>query len=94
MTQGRRASPVGSGWLIGNSTSASRSRHLKRGDRYLRMLLTRRPFGNGPPARRDNGRPLDGLRAWALAVQGPTTTKPPALANKLADLCLTLRDAP
>ena len=82
--------------------SSGSSRHLgrisKRGDRYLRMLLThgaRSVLQAATVAHRCH-RPLDGLRTWALAVQDRTHRNKAvcALANKLARICYaTLRDA-
>lgn len=83
-----------------HSSGASRmlGRISKRGDRYLRMLLTHgaRSVMRAASATRQAGRPLDGLRAWALAVQGRSNHNKAAcaLANKLARICYaTLRDA-
>ncbi|MEZ5512237.1 MAG: IS110 family transposase, partial [Steroidobacteraceae bacterium] len=82
--------------------SSGNSRHLgrisKRGDRYLRMLLThgaRSVLQAATVAQRCH-RPLDPLRTWALAVQSRTHRNKAvcALANKLARICYaTLRDA-
>jgi transposase len=82
--------------------SSGATRHLgrisKRGDRYLRMLLTHgarsvlRAAGVAALA----GKPLDSLRHWALQVQRRTNHNKAAcaLANKLARICYaTLRDA-
>ena len=68
------------------------------GDRYLRMLLTHgaRSVLRMASLARQPGRRLDGLRTWALDVQGRTTHNKAAcaLANKLARICYaTLRDA-
>jgi len=70
----------------------------KKGDRYLRMLLTHgaRSVLRMASLARQAGRRLDGLRAWALEVQGRTNHNKAAcaLANKLARICYaTLRDA-
>ena len=70
----------------------------KKGDRYLRMLLTHgaRAVLRAASVARQFQRPLDGLRAWALAVQGRTNHNKAAcaLANKLARICFAvLRDA-
>jgi transposase len=82
--------------------SSGNSRHLgrisKRGDRYLRMLLThgaRAVLRAATVAQRCH-KPLDPLRTWALAVQARTHRNKAtcALANKLARICYaTLRDA-
>ena len=69
----------------------------KKGDRYLRMLLTHgaRSVLRMASLARQAGRRLDGLRAWALEVQGRTNHNKAAcaLANKLARICYaTLRD--
>ena len=81
--------------------SSGGMRHLgrisKRGDRYLRMLLTHgaRSALRAASVARTVGRPLDGLRTWALGVQGRTNHNKAAcaLANKLARICYaTLRD--
>lgn len=82
--------------------SSGTSRHLgrisKRGDRYLRMLLThgaRSVLQAATIAQRCH-RPLDPLRTWALAVQSRTHRNKAvcALANNLARICYaTLRDA-
>ncbi|MFA6312774.1 MAG: IS110 family transposase [Sterolibacterium sp.] len=70
----------------------------KRGDRYLRMLLTHgaRSVLRAASTSREVGRSLDGLRSWATAVQGRTNHNKAAcaLANKMARICYaTLRDA-
>lgn len=81
--------------------SSGGSRHLgrisKRGDRYLRMLLTHgaRSVLRATTVALRAGRPVDGLRQWAQAVQGRTNHNKAAcaLANKLARICYaTLRD--
>lgn len=81
--------------------SSGSTRHLgrisKRGDRYLRMLLTHgaRSVLRASVVARQAGRPLDGLREWASAVQGRTNHNKAAcaLANKLARICYaSLRD--
>lgn len=69
----------------------------KRGDRYLRMLLTHgaRAVLRAATLARQAGRTLDGLRAWGLAVQGRSNHNKAAcaIANKLARICYaTLRD--
>jgi transposase len=81
--------------------SSGGTRHLgrisKRGDRYLRMLLTHgarsvlRAASNATHA----GKVVDPLRRWALAVQARSNHNKAtcALANKLARICYaTLRD--
>ncbi|MBI5860886.1 MAG: IS110 family transposase [Rhodocyclales bacterium] len=70
----------------------------KRGDRYLRMLLTHgaRSVLRAASVAREVGRSVDGLRTWAMAVQGRTNHNKAAcaLANKMARICYaTLRDA-
>jgi transposase len=69
----------------------------KRGDRYLRMLLTHgaRSVLRAATVAQQRGRPLDALRAWALNVQARThhNRATCALANKLARICYAvLRD--
>ncbi len=69
----------------------------KRGDRYLRMLLTHgaRSVLRAASTARLAGRKLDDLRNWATAVQLRTNHNKAAcaLANKLARICYaTLRD--
>ena len=69
----------------------------KRGDRYLRMLLTHgaRSVLRMASLARQAERPLEGLRAWALGVQGRANHNKAAcaLANKLARICYAcLRD--
>ena len=82
--------------------ASGNSRHLgrisKRGDRYLRMLLTHgaRAVLRAASVAAQAGRTLDGLRRWALAVQARSNHNKAtcALANKLARICYaTLRDA-
>lgn len=82
--------------------SSGNSRQLgrisKRGDRYLRMLLTHgaRALLRAAALAQQTGRTLDGLRAWGLAVQARShhNTAACAVANKLARICYaTLRDA-
>ncbi|WP_136413903.1 IS110 family transposase [Herbaspirillum sp. ST 5-3] len=70
----------------------------KRGDRYLRMLLTHgaRSVLRAASVAQTAGRQLDGLRQWALTVQARSNHNKAAcaLANKLARICYaTLRDA-
>jgi len=72
--------------------SSGNSRYLgrisKRGDRYIRMLLTHgaRSVLRAATVARRTGRPLDRLRTWALQVQQRTNHNKAAcaLANKLA----------
>jgi transposase len=82
--------------------SSGSSRYLgrisKRGDRYLRMLLTHgaRSVLRAASVAQAAGRQLDDLRQWALAVQARSNHNKAtcALANKLARICYaTLRDA-
>jgi transposase len=82
------------------SSGSSRvlGRISKRGDRYLRMLLTHgaRSVLRAAAVARNAGKTLDGLRGWALAVQGRTNHNKAAcaLANKLARVYFaTLRDS-
>jgi transposase len=60
----------------------------KRGNRYIRMLLTHgaRSVLRAATVARRAGRPLDRLRSWALAVQDRTNHNKAtcALANKMA----------
>jgi len=81
--------------------SSGSTRHLgrisKRGDRYLRMLLTHgaRSVLRAATVAERAQRPLDPLRRWALAVQCRSNHNKAtcALANKLARICYaTLRD--
>lgn len=75
--------------------SSGSSRYLgrisKRGDVYLRMLLTHgaRSVLRAAAVATTAGRPLDRLRAWALSVQARTNHNKAAcaLANKLARIC-------
>lgn len=69
----------------------------KQGDMYLRMLLTHgaRSVLRAASAAQAAGKPVEGLRAWALAVQARTNHNKAtcALANKLARICYAcLRD--
>lgn len=69
----------------------------KRGDRYLRMLLTHgaRAVLRAAELARRAGRTLNPLQQWALAVQARSNHNKAAcaLANKLARICYaTLRD--
>lgn len=81
--------------------SSGSTRHLgrisKRGDRYLRMLLTHgaRSVLRAATVAQRCGRPLDPLRQWGLKVQSRSNHNKAtcALANKLARICFaTLRD--
>jgi transposase len=79
----------GGSWVLG--------RISKRGDRYLRMLLTHgaRSVLRAASMARQGGKNLDGLRSWATTVQARTNHNKAAcaLANKLARICYaTLRD--
>ena len=70
----------------------------KRGDRYLRMLLTHgaRSVLRAATVAQRAGRTIDDIKQWALTVQGRTNHNKAAcaLANKLARICYaTLRDA-
>lgn len=69
----------------------------KRGDRYLRMLLTHgaRSVLRAASVALTAGRKIDDLRHWALSVQVRTNHNKAAcaLANKMARICYaTLRD--
>ena len=82
-----------------SSSGATRrlGRISKRGDRYLRMLLTHgaRSVLRAASVAQRAGRPLDALRQWALAVQARANHNKAAcaLANKLARICYAvLRD--
>jgi transposase len=81
--------------------SSGATRHLgrisKRGDRYLRMLLTHgaRAVLRAATVAVRAGKAVDGLRQWALSVQARSNHNKAtcALANKLARICYaTLRD--
>jgi transposase len=81
--------------------SSGSRRHLgrisKRGDRYLRMLLTHgaRSVLRAASVAVRAGKTVDGLRQWALRVQHRSNHNKAtcALANKLARICYaTLRD--
>ncbi len=81
--------------------SSGSTRHLgrisKRGDRYLRMLLTHgaRSVLRAATVARHAGREIDRLRIWALELQARSNHNKAAcaLANKLARICYaTLRD--
>ena len=69
----------------------------KKGDRYLRMLLTHgaRAVLRAATMAVDKGKVLSGVRQWALTVQARSNHNKAtcALANKLARICYaTLRD--
>ena len=87
--------------LTPNEHSSGGTRHLgrisKRGDRYLRMLLTHgaRSVLRAASVAVRAGKTVDGLRQWALGVQHRANHNKAAcaLANKLARICYaTLRD--
>jgi transposase len=87
--------------LTPKERSSGQTRRLgrisKRGDRYLRMLLTHgaRAVLNAAKLAARMHRPLDPLRAWALNLQQRTHHNKAvcALANKLARICYAvLRD--
>ena len=74
--------------LTPKESSSGMTRRLgrisKRGDRYLRMLLTHgaRSVLRAATLAQQRGRPLDALRTWALNVQSRTLTTAP-LAHSL-----------
>lgn len=81
--------------------SSGNSRYLgrisKRGDRYLRMLLTHgvRSVLRASKVAESAGREVCGVQRWALGVQARSNHNKAAcaLANKLARICYaTLRD--
>ena len=81
-----------------SGTTRILGRISKRGDRYLRMLLTHgaRSVLHAAARARLAGKQIDGLRQWALSVQARANHNKAAcaLANKLARICYaTLRDA-
>ena len=87
--------------LTPKERSSGATRHLgrisKRGDRYLRMLLTHgaRSVLRAASVAQRAGRTLDTLRQWALAVQARSNHNKAAcaLANKLARISYAaLRD--
>jgi transposase len=87
--------------LTPKECSSGSSRHLgrisKKGDRYLRMLLTHgaRSVLRAATVAKNAGRTCTPLRSWALAVQQRSNHNKAAcaLANKLARICYaTLRD--
>lgn len=80
-----------------SGSSRKLGRISKRGDRYLRMLLTHgaRAVLRAAAVARQTGKALDGLRTWGLAVQARANHNKAAcaVANKLARICYaTLRD--
>ena len=81
--------------------SSGNTRHLggisKRGDRYLRMLMTHgaRSVLRAATLARNQGKTVSGLRQWSLDVQSRSNHNKAtcALANKIARICYaTLRD--
>ena len=81
-----------------SGSSRALGRISKRGDRYLRMLLTHgaRSVLRAALVARQAGKSLDGLRNWGLAMQARANHNKAAcaVANKLARICYaTLRDA-
>lgn len=87
--------------LTPRESSSANTRHLsgisKRGDRYLRVLLTHcaRSVLRTAKLAVTAGRPLDRLRGWAMSLQDRSNHNKAAcaLANKLARICYaTLRD--
>ena len=81
--------------------SSGNTRHLggisKRGDRYLRMLMTHgaRSVLRAATLSRNQGKSVSGLRQWSLDVQSRSNHNKAtcALANKIARICYaTLRD--
>lgn len=81
--------------------SSGNSRHLggisKRGDRYLRVLMTHgaRSVLRAASVAQHQGKSVSGLRQWSLAVQSRSNHNKAtcALANKIARICYaTLRD--
>ncbi|MFC7409211.1 transposase [Hydrogenophaga atypica] len=84
---------------VRNACYSSRylGRISKKGDRYLRMLLTHgaRSVLRAAKVADGAGREVCGIRRWALDVQGRSNHNKAtcALANKLARICFaTLRD--
>lgn len=82
--------------------SSGNNRHLgcisKKGDRYLRMLLTHgaRSVLRSATVSRSRGQEPQGVRAWALSVQARTNHNKAtcALANKMARICYAvMRDS-
>lgn len=87
--------------LTPRESSSGSTRYLgrisKKGDRYLRMLLTHgaRSVLRAATVAREKGKALSGVRDWALGVQQRSNHNKAtcALANKLARICFaTLRD--
>jgi transposase len=83
-------------WM-GTCTSRYLGRISKKGNRYLRMLLTHgaRSVLRASKVAENAGREVCGVRRWALDVQarGNHNKAACALANKLAQICYaTLRD--
>lgn len=87
--------------LIPKESSSGQTRRLgrisKRGDRYLRMLLTHgaRSVLRAATVAQRAQRPLDPLRQWATALQARSNHNKAtcALANKLARICYaSMRD--
>lgn len=87
--------------LTPRESSSANTRHLsgisKRGDRYLRVLLTHcaRSVLRTASMAVTAGRPLDRIRTWAMSLQERSNHNKAAcaLANKLARICYaTLRD--
>lgn len=87
--------------LTPKETSSGESRKLgrisKRGDTYLRMLLTHgaRSVLRAAAAARNKGNELTGLRRWAINLQQRSNHNKAvcALANKMARICFgVLRD--
>jgi transposase len=81
-----------------SGTTRVLGRISKRGDRYLRMLLTHgaRSVLNAAARATQLGKNIDPLRQWALGVRARSNHNKAtcALANKLARICYaTLRDA-
>jgi len=81
--------------------SSGNSRHLggisKRGDRYLRMLMTHgaRSVLRAATVAKHQGKTISGVRQWSLEVQSRSNHNKAtcALANKFARICYaTLRD--
>ena len=82
---------------LSSGNSRKLGRISKKGDRYLRMLLTHgaRAILRAAELARRAGKPLDGLRTWATRIQARAHHNKAtcALANKLARVCYAvLRD--
>ncbi len=77
-----------------SGTTRRLGRISKRGDRYLRMLLTHgaRSVLRAATVADCSGKTIDPLRRWALTVQGRTNHNRAtcALANKMARICYAL----